>query len=1027
MYIDASLFRLQPANNRANPHSLLSACARSAGAKAAQLNPFSLSRVLRNYILLQLFVLSGIAGCSHIHLGNPWAPAPMAGAHLAAVDFSDASSPTPSDQPIALHAAKNEWVSFTITVTGASLSGDGPRPRLRLSAPEQSTTHSTIGPDNLRVYQVLSMPIDVNRAGYVRQTGLPTSTRMLPRALFPLPMNNGIVDLSALRPSAGPPSAPHAAGAAAPPLIWVDVRVPAEAAAGDYAASCDLLPPDNDQPVASLPVQLSVSDFVLPAERHLMMVGQVGWDDLKRLYPDRFETLRPFLLTRGDSRCADAVKTLDQLQQLAEANRCQVLFAGLQPTVKWPAGLPPVVLWDDYDAFLRPWLGGGGFADKTPLGFWPLPVPEHLFNYDPQSRRDYWAAAAAHFDQNDWLMRSGVVLEAAPGRADTLAAVKISADAAEVLGINQRLRVIVPLEDDQVQFASDQAPNLVQPQTAMRLITASPGLVFSSPIARWPADVPHGPRWLRNDLRGLMTYVGAGGNEGDVRVWSWLADIPLPPPRTGEQYGPVQFVSWPGSLPRNTTPHDPGDPDELVWFYPGSWFGIDEPVATVQLKWLRRAQQDYEYLFLCRERGDAVNPLLMARLLTKPVELSPDQRPDPLYGLMSGTTDPAAWSQAMLLLAQRILLHEPGTAVDKKKEMDLDLAMLRWIEPQERPLLLGRTTQWVVQPGRGVANAPAIGLHLGIDIYNASDRTPDENDLAWSDGPAGWHWQPQPIPVPQLATYHVRRFVADATIEPTELAPQDRKPVVLTFTDGFTKQEQALKLLAPAAISRRLEGKLTIDGNLNDWSSDDAIILDAPLVQMFDRPTLQAQQMKMAATSSQIFTGWADENFYLAFKVSGISSDDVRQTKNWVAYDEFGRAWGEDLCQVLIQPIYVDGTSGAMLHVVLKPNGNWVERKQDPRHYADPWPSFEGAGVRYAATLDDPDWRGELAIPWTAIGDTAKGRPIALRFNFSQHKVLTGESSSWAGPVDFGRDGEFTGLLLLRESATPGMTGPGNP
>jgi hypothetical protein len=273
-----------------------------------------------------------------------------------------------------------------------------------------------------------------------------------------------------------------------------------------------------------------------------------------------------------------------------------------------------------------------------------------------------------------------------------------------------------------------------------------------------------------------------------------------------------------------------------------------------------------------------------------------------------------------------------------------------------------------------------------------------------------------------LATYHVRRFFADATIEPTELRTDDRKPAIITFTDGYTKQQQSLKLLAPVAISSRLEGRLKIDGILDDWSADDGI-LDGPLVQMFDRPSLQAQQLRMAATTSQVFTGWADENFYLAFKVSGISGLDIHQTQNWVSY-EFRRAWGEDLCQVLIQPIYADGSLGPILHVALKPNGtSWVERKEDPRQFADPWQAFEGARLRYAATLEGPDWRGELAIPWKAIGDEALGRPIALRFNFSQHKMLTGESSSWAGPVDFGRDDSFTGLLLLRESQTPGMHG----
>ena len=36
-----------------------------------------------------------------------------------------------------------------------------------------------------------------------------------------------------------------------------------------------------------------------------------------------------------------------------------------------------------------------------------------------------------------------------------------------------------------------------------------------------------------------------------------------------------------------------------------------------------------------------------------------------------------------------------------------------------------------------------------------------------------------------------------------------------------------------------------------------------------------------------------------------------------------------------------------------------------------------------------------------------------LRFNFAQHSTATGESASWAGPVDFGRDDAMMGLIYL--------------
>ena len=44
-----------------------------------------------------------------------------------------------------------------------------------------------------------------------------------------------------------------------------------------------------------------------------------------------------------------------------------------------------------------------------------------------------------------------------------------------------------------------------------------------------------------------------------------------------------------------------------------------------------------------------------------------------------------------------------------------------------------------------------------------------------------------------------------------------------------------------------------------------------------------------------------------------------------------------------------------------------------------------------------------------------------LRFNFVQHRGDTGESASWAGPIDFGRDESLTGLLFIRDTRPPGM------
>jgi hypothetical protein len=113
------------------------------------------------------------------------------------------------------------------------------------------------------------------------------------------------------------------------------------------------------------------------------------------------------------------------------------------------------------------------------------------------------------------------------------------------------------------------------------------------------------------------------------------------------------------------------------------------------------------------------------------------------------------------------------------------------------------------------------------------------------------------------------------------------------------------------------------------------------------------------------------------------------------------------------------------LHVAVKPGGNvWVERRLDPRLHVNPWENFNPL-VRYASTIESTVWRGEIAIPWSSLIAEEKtpefnargrqNRPVMLKLNFIQHKRDTGESASWAGPLDVGRDDRFTGVIVLKE------------
>jgi hypothetical protein len=975
--------------------------------------------------LAQAFGIAVIAfivtGCVSETVKPDVIPSIYNNARLQQLNLNNPVSPTVRDEPVSLAAAKNEWTSFQLQVSGLPPAQANVAYTLRFQSFNLSAAQGSIATENLTVAQIISMPVDVNRAGFVRHTGLAADAWKLPRALLPMPVHDGRVNLSAARS----PSAPTNATAFAngePVQLWVDLHIPPGAPAGNYGGVCDVLATGIEKPIATVPIQLEVFNFVIPDDRHLNLVGEIEWDALTRLYPQRFEAVTPKFMSRSDERYAQAVKTLDQLVALAQAHRAVAVVPRLQPIDKWPGGRPPTVDWADYDSIVAPWMRGEIFRDRVPLGYWPLPTVFGLSTYDAQSRQQYWANAAGHFDQNDWLDRAPVVLEKpTSGRANLAESIELSSDAAGVLAAHSRVRVAVPLEDDQIQLETLSSRNLIKPQDAKRLITTNPGVVFSSPIQSWPSGVERPSRWMRTDLAGLIPYIGAGGDERDVRLWAWLSFLPLPrPPIGGSQYGPVQFIRWAGALPQKNSPAEPADPNELIWFYPGSWFGLDEPVPTVQLKWLRRAQQDFEYLYLARQRGDALNTVLMARLMTKPVEIQPNQPADPTYGLMSGTADAKAWDESLRMLAKRILLREPGTTPDPERDYVLNVEMLRWGQTLEHPVLMGRTTDWGLE---SINNQRSIALKLGIDIYNASDARPDQNTLRWTRVPAqsGWQVRPQPLSIPSLATYRVQRFEIEARVDPLRLRRQERTPVQITFTNGYNQNTSELVMMLPVAPTERREMMLDInDGSLTDWAPEDAI-QNGPMIRMFNRPALQNQEIQVAATPTQVFTNWSDDNFYLAFKVGGLTDTRSATARNFINY-QLRRAWGEDLVEMLMQPMYADSSLGPITHLVFKPNGVvWVERKSTDRSQPDPWQPYQGTGLRFTSRPEDSEWRAEIAIPWRAITDADRKLPVALRFNFIQHTDKTGESASWAGPIDFGRDDAFTGLLILREPETPGV------
>src|SRR5439155_2623403 len=119
---------------------------------------------------------------------------------------------------------------------------------------------------------------------------------------------------------------------------------------------------------------------------------------------------------------------------LAHEHRTTVVVPRLQPIVKWPANQPPQVDWTEFDTIVEPWLGGGGFADKIPVGYWPLPRIDYLDRYPVPLQNQYWSAAAEHFVQQGWMERAWVEVEKETrGRANVQESIKLSEQVGGIL------------------------------------------------------------------------------------------------------------------------------------------------------------------------------------------------------------------------------------------------------------------------------------------------------------------------------------------------------------------------------------------------------------------------------------------------------------------------------------------------------------------------------------------------------------------------------------------------------------------
>lgn len=820
-------------------------------------------------------------------------------------------------------------------------------------------------------YQVMPLPVNVRRAEVVRLGGALKVAQ--PRALLPLGSDDAF-DLSRCRQ----PGAPRTPASPGQPLdLWLELAIPPTAPPGVYSGELRV------NGVAKR-VRVTVIDATLPQNPTMLVAGQMGWNSLVSLWPRAFEGVSPRLLSREDERTAPTLRVLDQLVDLAAAHHVQLSVPEMMPTVKWPAGTPePEIDWSDFDSVVLKWLEG-----ETPkISRWPLPEPPDLPQYGVPSRTQYWRRAAVHADQLGLLARMPSVIAPRDDGAD--AALRLSDEAALRLDAHPRLGVEMPLERSKLLLVGQSPLGRVQPRDAGRLTLADPPLIYVQQESNWPVGVPEPGGIITGNDRPVL-------NAADAQVPLWLGFL-----RRARviDVGPV--------LPADAKPLTWQDPGQVVWFYPGEWFGLSEPVPSTQLKWFAQALQRAELLRIVAERGQRIDALVIAQLLLRPVALEPRQSKEQDYQLLAGTAERQTWNEGFALI-QRIaqLYEQDGTQPSTEAQQQLRIEILRWMVPLEQPLMMPRRIDWLPSDG-------GINARIELDFYNASGAVPEGSRLEISVAELQ-----QLVPnvrrlaLAALPPYAIRPVAFAARADLERAVPGIHPSLELMFFHGLTNRGTPMRMMAPLSRINRLPVAPVLDGSLEDWAPGDAV-QTGPLVRMLSRPAVQQHEMPMGKDNVAVWAGESEKGPALAFRVQS-GEEPAGTRRNFVAFDA-GRAWGENVVEMFFQPVYADGSVGPLLYVACKPNGvAWSERRLDPRLNVTPWQPFE-SNTRYAATLDDQRvWRGELSIPWSAILAERSGeRPVLLRFNFAQHRPDLLESATWAGPVDRSRDERITGCLLL--------------
>ena len=778
--------------------------------------------------------------------------------------------------------------------------------------------------------------------------------------------------------------------------IWIDVEVPRNALPGTYDGQVRIS--STNRQAWSARIKLRVYDFVLPNTHTLPAIG--GFD-----YRTIFEAFVrvdgksyvPRSLDRRYSPVRKGLTAIREMMQIAHDHRLDLFETSLRPLIARDSDGKLQLDWTDYDAIVMPYLTGSAFDDQIGCPAWPSPfsedwpapenyggaegdsyvgmaeeilkacrehladnrqMAEKLFHWP--SRRLPSEQAYAKYARIARIIRTAdtetPILSELPPVSPPLAGWTIPSDFDDVTDINAAPAQWVDLD----QAASSTTPQ--HPLVGMWLAPGQPPYFPPMGLLARPADVRVVP-WL------AMKYRCAGIFIPDVLCWS----------------------------------NDAGScrPNLARLFYPGKMLGIDKPLPSVRLKYLRRGLQDACRLWILHQRSRLATAYALVNAMARygGKAAAGDNYLD--ARLNGWVTSGEAWS-----LAHRLLTDEVTAAVHPAAETAADrvAGRLAWrrFDQNVHSLRVERVRVKLspIEESQATLVDARISLELqneygrGLDVSAAIDKLPPD----WRATNARYT-----LPLMPAGTTATTELRAKGPPRPSANGKTTIEISLASDTGRKQKVSANLPLIAPA----KLAGVIVIDGKLDDWpmragNSAGAFKLTGRRGRSGDG---------LAKRQTWAFVLKDDANLYVAFRCEEPDlSELVALADNRIRYEQLA-TYGEDLVELLFDPGAKANSVSDLYHLVIKANGIAVAERgvgcTPPLGPVSPWP----ARAKVAVGKGKDIWTAEVAIPLSAFGSEAEESFWAV--NFARFATQGSEASSWSGAARHFYDTRELGAMLM--------------